>query len=207
MKKILIALCFFTFVQVVNGQQKNKIDLITGPIWFPLVYNEPRTYIFSHYGISYEHQIKKRISIGVSFSRWSRNHYHGSILVSKIEFEVDSIHPKTQTGYQFYNLFANFSILDTKYHNISIAPEFSIAKGQDDYIVKAFFIERPDGTPHLVGYEFLSKWNPHAGTGFGVKYQAKLLNQHLLLGINSKLSYYHNHFLQWTYGINAGYSF
>ncbi len=207
MKKILIALYFLTFIQAINGQHKNKIDFFTGFTWFPLVYDAPSDKIYSQYGISYEYRFKKRIGIGISFSRWHRTRRCCSISVGKIELEVDSIHPKTQTGYQFYNLFVNFSILDTKYHNISIAPEFSIAKGQDDYIVKAFFLYRPDGTYHLVSSEYLSKWNPHAGAGFGVKYQAKLLNQHLLLGINSKLSYYHNHFLQWTYGINAGYSF
>ena len=209
MKKFIIALCFFTFIQVINGQHKNKIDLFTEFTWFPLVYDVPSDNIYSQYGISYEYRFKKRIGIGISFSRWHRirNRRCCSISVGKIEWEVDLIHPKTQTGYQFYNLFANFSILDTKYHNISIAPEFSIAKGQDDYLVEVVFIERPDGTPHLVNSKTLFKWNPHAGTGFGVKYHAKLLNQHLLLGINSKLSYYHNHFLQWTYGINAGYSF
>jgi hypothetical protein len=206
--KHLLLLAIITLPLLGYGQPKNSLKVLSGNVYFPQ-YNLFNPGIFTQYGLSYERNLTAKKSIGISVMRWG---VKGGALGASVSlrarksYYVDLKNAQRQDKYKFYSLFFNYAILNKKYHTLSISPELSVAHGYDAYVKRAeYFYEF--GYPHLSYVEFLVLHQKHLGGSLGLSYQVKLLKEHLLLGINGKISYYPKAFLQMNYGLQAGFAF
>lgn len=213
MKKILFLLIVISAIQNGLCQSKNSINISTGGLYFPK-YNLFNYGIFIHYGISYEHKIKPKIGVGLSFSQWSTTKewaWGGNFSLSpRIDRLVVNLEkPFKWELYKFYNIFVDYNVVNKKRYSFSVVPEFCVAKGVDTYVKSAVYSDDLGGSGwvDLVSFEFIYKKNTYLGAGLGAEYDLKLFNQRLLVGINSKINYYPKAFLQVSYGIHTGFNF